>query len=115
LTVAADRRIVEPDTNAEGSDMPTIKVADTTAKERLKQRSGGSVDARAPFREAIGTLQSGDYLEIRPEGRETMRGIKLNVTRAARETSVDVAYGETTDGALLVWPRAEPRRRRRTA
>jgi hypothetical protein len=92
--------------------MPQIKPADRTARARLRQRTSAA-DARTPFREAIAGLQGDDVLEVRPEDRETMRGLKLNVTRAARETNVDVTYGETTDGALLVWRRAEGSRRRR--
>ena len=91
--------------------MPRITQADRSARSRLRQRSAVA-DARAPFREAIAGLQGDRVIEVRPEGGETMRGVKLNVTRAARETSVDVAYGETTDGALLVWRKAESGRRR---
>ena len=92
--------------------MPTIRQTDNSARGRLKQR-GGSGDARAPFREAISGLQGEDVVEIVPEGQETMRSLKVNVARAAREVSADVTYGETVDGTLLVWRRAESVRRRR--
>ena len=92
--------------------MPRFKPADETARARLRRRSGAS-DARGPFREALAGLQGEDVIEIRPEGDETMRGLKVNVARAAREVNADVAYGETIDGTLLVWRRTEAGRRGR--
>lgn len=92
--------------------MPRISQADKNARTRLKQRAG-SVDTRAPFREAIAGLEGDGVLEIRAEGQETMRGLKLNVTRAARDLNVDVTYGETVDGTLLAWRRSDIGRRRR--
>lgn len=92
--------------------MPTIRQTDSSARGRLK-RGGGAADARAPFREAIGGLQGDDVIEVVPEGGETMRGLKVNVSRAAREINADVSYGETLDGTLLVWRKSETGRRRR--
>ena len=92
--------------------MPRISQTDKTARMRLRQRGAG-VYARAPFREAIAGLDNDDVIEIRAEGRETMRGLKLNITRAAREVQADVTYGETVDDTLLVWRRTDTNRRRR--
>ncbi len=96
--------------------MPTIKRAEESARTRLRSRPG-TTDARAPFREAIAGLEGDAMLEIRPEGEETMRRLKVNVARASGELRTEVAYGETVDGALLVWRRTESSRRgrRRTA
>jgi hypothetical protein len=92
--------------------MARITQADESARMRLRRRAGAG-DARAPFREAIAGLQGDEVLEIRPENDETMRGLKVNVGRAAGELSADVQYGETVDGALLVWRRSESGRRGR--
>jgi hypothetical protein len=92
--------------------MARIRTADQSARTRLRPRPG-AVDGRAPFREAIASLQSDQALEIQAEGSETMRGLKVNVSRAAKEVGVDVAYGETEEGSLLVWRRPESARRRR--
>lgn len=90
--------------------MPRIRTADFSALLRLRPRSGGA-DLRAPFREALTSLQDDQALEIQAESGETMRGLKVNVSRAAREAGVAVAYGETIDGTLLVWRRANSGRR----
>lgn len=92
--------------------MPRINQTDKSARTRLRQRAGGA-DARVPFREAIARLEPDGVIEIRAEGRETMRGLKLNVARAAREVQADVTYGETIDDTLLVWRRTDTGRRRR--
>jgi hypothetical protein len=92
--------------------MPTIRDAEQTARSRLRRKPGTS-DVRAQLREAVVGLGGDEVLEIRPEGAETMRGLKVNVSRAGKESSIDVTYGETVDGALLVWRPAETGRRRR--
>jgi len=92
--------------------MPRIRDADKMARSRLRRKPGTS-DVRAQLREAVVGLSGDEVLEIRPEGAETMRGLKVNVSRAGKESSIDVTYGETVDGALLVWRPAETGRRRR--
>jgi hypothetical protein len=41
--------------------------------------------------------------EIQPEEDETLRKLKVNVRRAANELNLNVRYGDTADGMLLVW------------
>ena len=92
--------------------MARIKTADESARSRLR-RGGGAADPRAPFREAIVSLRGEEVLEIRPEGDETIRGLKAIVTRSGNQAGVEVVYGETTDGALLVWRKTPTRGRGR--
>jgi hypothetical protein len=73
-------------------------------------------DARAAYRDAIANMTADRMIELEPDAGESLRGLKLNVTRAAKEVNRDVAYGVTDEGVLLVWlekPK-QTRRRRKT-
>jgi hypothetical protein len=92
----------------------TVDLAE--ARSRLKSEAHGYAE-RAAYREAIGSLTDDRMLELEPDAGETMRSLKLTVTRAAKEVNRDVRYGESDEGTLLVWledrPRTTRRRRRR--
>ena len=92
--------------------MVRFKTADESARSRLR-RAGGAADPRAPFREAIASLRGEEVLEIRPEGNETIRGLKAIATRSGKQASIEILYGETNDGALLVWRKTPTRGRGR--
>ena len=52
----------------------------------------------------LSQVGGGKTFEVRPEGDETLRRLKGNVRRSADELGLgDIRYGETEDGALLVW------------
>jgi hypothetical protein len=92
--------------------MPQIRTVDLAdARNRLKRRTSG-FDARAPFRAAIANMTDARMIELEPEGGESMRSLKLNVTRAAKEVHRDVRHGESEQGTLLVWLQDKPRRTR---
>ena len=92
--------------------MPRITTVDLAeAQNRLKGRAAGA-DARAPYREAIANLSGDRMLELELDDGETLRGLKLNVNRAAKEINRPVAYGESDSGTLLVWLQAKPRKTR---
>src|SRR5215204_2838749 len=92
--------------------MPRITALDLAeAQNRLKGRAAGA-DARAPYREAIANLSGNRMLELDLDDGETMRGLKLNVNRAAKEINRPVSYGESDSGTLLVWLQAKPRKTR---
>ncbi len=90
--------------------MPTIRSVGPDAMGRLARKSKGDEEL-VPYREAIANLEGDAVLEVEPDG-ETMRAIKLRVSRASKQVSKGVRYGETREGSLLVWL-AEPSRRRR--
>ena len=92
--------------------MPTIRTVDTEARARLT-RKAGTKDELAPYRDALANLEGDSLLEMTPDQGETMRAIKLRITRASKQLAKDVQYGETTDGTLLVWTHEPTRRRRR--
>ena len=93
--------------------MPQFTTVDLAeVKNRLRGRSRGRA-ARAPYREAIANLSANHLLELEPDDGETMRGLKLNVTRAAKEVDRQVRYGESDEGTLLVWLETKPRKARR--
>jgi hypothetical protein len=50
-------------------------------------------------------------LELEPDAGESMRALKLTVTRAAMEINRKVRYGESESGTLLVWLESGTRRR----
>ena len=89
----------------------TVDLAE--AKSRLKHRTAG-YDARAPYREAIASLTDATALELTPEDGESIRRMRLNVSRAAKEVNRQVAYGVNPEGNLIVWlEAAKPTRRSR--
>ena len=92
--------------------MPRITTVGPDARGRLVRKSGGR-DELAPYREAIASLDGDAHIEIAPEEGESMRAVKLRVTRAARQVNKDVRYGDTTDGSVLVWLASPTRRRGR--
>jgi hypothetical protein len=91
--------------------MPRIAVVDIEARSRLTKRTKG-FDARAPFREAITNLDGDSQFEVVPDDGETLRGLRLNLARAAKEANRDVVYGETDEGTLIVWLRDKPKQKR---
>lgn len=93
--------------------MPQIRQQDRTAKQRLKQRTKGYQE-REPYRDAISQLAGDNTVELVPEGDESLRKIKLNLARAAKETGTSIGYGETHDNSVLAWltDSEAPRRRR---
>jgi hypothetical protein len=60
----------------------------------------------------LGTLADGRTLEVRPDEGESLRKIKVNLRRSSHELGIDVTYGETEEGTVLVW-KEEPQRVRR--
>ena len=83
--------------------MPRITTVDLAeARNRLRDRTPGYA-ARAPYREAIANLADNRMLELEPDEGETMRKLKLLVSRAAQEINRQVGYGESDSGTLLVW------------
>jgi len=90
--------------------MPVFHDAGPEARQRLISTSKG-FQQRQVYRDMLGRLEDGKDIEVQPEAGETIRKIKVNVRRSANEVGVDVAYGETQDGTLLVW-KAAPRQRR---
>jgi hypothetical protein len=94
--------------------MPRITTVDLAeARNRLKGRAPGH-DTRAPYREAIANLTDVRALELTPEDGESMRKVRLNLSRAAKEVNRQIAYGLNDEGNLIVWlEAAKPTRRRR--
>ncbi len=90
--------------------MPTIRIVELSARARLRKNRP---DDRAPYREAIARLTGERILELTPDVGESLRKLKVTVTRAANEVNREIAYGETIEGTLLVWPASIKRRPRR--
>jgi hypothetical protein len=82
--------------------VPVFREAGPDAKNRLLQTSKG-FQQRQIYRDNLAKLGPNDMWEVAPEGEETIRKLKVNIRRAANELSMNVRYGETTDGTLLVW------------
>ena len=85
--------------------MPKISEVGRDARTRLK--GTGRPNPRAPYIEALDTLEGDQTLEITPDESETLRMIRANLTRAAKEVGKAIKSGETQEGTLLVWL-AEP-------
>jgi hypothetical protein len=79
-----------------------IRVVDLeSAKKRLK--SNKRYQEREPFRMAVASLTPEKVIELAPEGGESLRKLKLDLARAAKEVGRNIAYGETTDDKLIAW------------
>jgi len=79
-----------------------IRRVDTGAKQRLKQRTKGYQE-REPYRQAVTSLSGNAIIELEPDEGETLRKIKLNLARAAKEVGRSVGYGETKENTVLAW------------
>jgi hypothetical protein len=91
--------------------MPVFREVGPEARERLVRRGSRGYLDRSAYRDMLSQVGGGQMMEVRPEDGETPRKLKVNVRRAANEMRLeDIQYGETEDGALLVW--AEQRQRR---
>jgi hypothetical protein len=93
--------------------MPRIATIDLDQAMRRVRRGRPGSDDRAPLREAIANLTTERMIELEPDEGETLRKLKVSVTRAAKEVNRVVGYGESESGTLLVWLEARPKLRRR--
>ena len=91
--------------------MPQIRKVDATAKQRLKQRTRVDQE-RDQYRAALAQLEREGMIEVEPEDGETLRKIKLNLSRAAKETGRTIQYGETHENTVLAWLVGAPVKRR---
>ena len=95
--------------------MPKIREVGVEARSRLIDGSGRGkgYQERAPYREAIASLEGDRLIEIEPEGGENLRQLKVRLRRAAGELGREIQYGETREGTLLAWAGEHARRRER--
>src|SRR3954468_9209213 len=91
-------------------EMPIFNVAAPDAKLRLVKQSKG-FQHRAVYRDHLAQLSDGMSWEIQPEDDETVRKLKVNVRRAANELDLNIRYGDTAEGTLLVWKEAPSERK----
>ena len=92
--------------------MPVFTEVGPEARERLV-RKGTGYQHRAAYHDMLSQVGGGRTFEVRPDDGETLRRMKVNIRRAANEMGLeDIQYGETEDGALLVWSEQRQRRAR---
>lgn len=81
------------------------------------ERGAKSAKERAEIIGALEELQSGpqgQVLQYQPEEKETTRGLKMRISRAAKEAGItDVRTGVHQNGNLLVWREAKAARKPR--
>ena len=82
--------------------MAQFRKVDVSAKQRVKQRTKGYQE-REPFRQAIADLTPDSAIEVTPDSGESLRKLKLNLARAAKEVGRNIAYGETGDNMIVAW------------
>lgn len=82
--------------------MAQFRKVEVTAKQRVKQRTKGYQE-REPFRQAVADLTPDSAIEVAPEGSESLRKLKLNLARAAKEVNRNISYGETGDNMIVAW------------
>jgi hypothetical protein len=95
--------------------MPRITTVGPEARERLLRTGRGQAQLR-PYLDAVASLSGDQVLELEPDAGESMRLIRVRLTRASRQLGKQVTCGATQEGTLLVWLPERPgaRRRRRT-
>jgi hypothetical protein len=92
--------------------MAQIRTVDLVeARNRVTGKSAG-YDSRAPYREAIANLSDSRMIELELDAGESMRKLRLNINRAAKEVNRLVDYGVSAEGTLLVWLQDKPRKTR---
>lgn len=92
--------------------MPVFHEVGPDARQRVMRTSKG-YQQRQVFRDQLSKLSDTRLVEIEPQDGESLRKLKVNVRRAANEMKINVEYGESENGTLIVWaePAREPRRR----
>lgn len=67
-----------------------------------------------PLVRELEELAPDGLLVLAPEGDESLRALKVQVSRAAKaaEKKDDVLYGENANGQLEVWLRDKPKQKR---
>jgi hypothetical protein len=93
--------------------MPAFEGTQPDAGQPLVKPSRG-FHQRAVYREHLASLGPGMTLEIAPEGAESLRKLKVNVTRAAHELNLTIGYGSTAEGTEAPSEQAASRGRSRT-
>jgi hypothetical protein len=91
--------------------MPTFQEVDAEARGRLTKKTKGYQE-REVYRGTLANLANGQTLEVRPDEGESLRKIKVNLRRASNELGINVTYGETEEGTVLVWKEERQRIRR---
>src|SRR5215207_10826 len=94
--------------------MAQIREVEASARQRVKQRTKGYQE-RQPFREAVANMTTERAIELSPDEGESLRKLKLNLARAAKEVGRNINYGETGENTIIAWLAegdAAPRRRR---
>ncbi len=91
--------------------MAIFREASADARQRLVKTSKG-YQQRQSYRENLGKLTEGRYLEVEAEPGESTRKVKVNLRRAANELGINIGYGDTQENSVLVW--LEPARERRS-
>jgi len=95
--------------------MPQFRQVDISAMQRVKQRTKGYQE-REPFRQAVANLTPDSAIELTPVNGESLRKLKLNLARAAKEVGRTISYGETTDSMIVAClADGEPGQKRRRA
>jgi serine protease inhibitor ecotin len=83
--------------------MPKFRTARADARTRLKTAGGQGYQNREPYRQAIQDLSGDQVIELEPDEGESLRKVRVNLSRAAKEVGREVRSGETQEGTLLVW------------
>ena len=53
--------------------------------------------------EAVRSLKPDRALELRPDDGESLRSLKLRLSRASKAVGIDVAYADSDAATLIVW------------
>jgi hypothetical protein len=74
--------------------------------DELIQKGKKGYEEREPYRDALKALVPGEYLRIAPDENvegETTRAIKFRLIAAAKETNVNIKYGDGKNGDVVAW------------
>ena len=90
------------------------RVENATTEERPARKTSAKEPNWRPLVEVIKSLKPEDTRRLVPEGEETLRALKVQVSKSAKAAgrADEIEYAENDKGQLLFWVRAEPRQHR---
>jgi hypothetical protein len=94
--------------------MAKIVVAETIDTSVLEKNSNVSEDI-LELAGVLGTLKVNQAVTLTPEDNETFRTLKVRASRAATHANLEIKYGKTVNGGLMVWLMREQDRPKKRA
>lgn len=87
---------------ADNVRLAQVREIEVSARRRVNQRTKGYRE-RQPFRDAVANMTPERAIELSPDEGESLRKLKLELARAAKEVGRNIYYGETSENTIIAW------------